>query len=243
LLGESGENRFTHTGATRDARYFYKVSAANVFGESEQSDAVLGEIKTPNAPKNVKAEALSESSIQISWEPVPGASHYVIYRDSSQLTTTAGLSYTNIGLSPNTQYSYQIAAVNVIGIGIKSTAVSVYTQPIPIKEGAWVTVNKSYYSSYSYYSFPADGGDYYIQWGNGKDNESAQDNKVSAYWSAANSIGNLSSEQRYFYDATSGYNTPQKISVPSSGYVIIRVYRYSSTYGLDNYALAIRYYR
>jgi fibronectin type 3 domain-containing protein len=233
LLENSDTNYFVHHGVNQGAMYFYKVSAANVFGESALSGFILGEIKIPDAPKTVKAEALSESSIKISWDPVPGAIQYVIYRSSSQLTTTTGQSYIHNKLPPYSRYSYQVAAVNEIGTGGKSTAVSVYTQPIPIKEGVWVTITPSSYR-YSYYSFPADGGEYYIQWGDGKGNESDARNHISAYWSATNSIENLSSAQRYFYQARSGYNTPQKISVPSSGYVIIEAY---------SYILSIRYYR
>jgi fibronectin type 3 domain-containing protein len=33
----------------------------------------------PDAPKNVKAKALSQTSIRITWDPVEGATHYMVY--------------------------------------------------------------------------------------------------------------------------------------------------------------------
>jgi hypothetical protein len=128
--------------------------------------------------------------------------------------------------------------VGIIALVLVNTvfcyAQDTFTLDNAVQDTADYFSGRSVGSSYSYYSFPADGGDYSIQWGDGNGNEA--NGNVSAYWSATNSIENLSSKQRYFYQARSGFNTPQKITVPTSGYMIIAAYRGASL-------LAIRYYR
>jgi hypothetical protein len=132
--------------------------------------------------------------------------------------------------------------VGIIALVLVNTvfcyAQDTFTLDNAVQDTAGYFSGRSVGSSYSYYSFPADGGDYFIQWGDGNGNEA--NGNVSAYWSAANSIENLYSAQRYFYQAYSSYNTPRKISVPSSRYMIIMADRYNS---YNNETLAIRYYR
>ncbi|MHC1591063.1 MAG: fibronectin type III domain-containing protein, partial [Candidatus Helarchaeales archaeon] len=63
--------------------YFYRVTAIDSLGrESFPSNIVEVEVSVPNliAPQNVKAVALENGKIKVTWDPVEGAQHYEIYR-------------------------------------------------------------------------------------------------------------------------------------------------------------------
>jgi fibronectin type 3 domain-containing protein len=249
LAGTTESASWTNTGLSTGTIYYYKVASVNDIGEGEQSAYVQGMISLPPAPGNVQLEVLSSSSIRVTWDPVPGATLYSIYRymsnavDASDIITSqTGTSYTNTGLDPFRQYYYKVAAVNDIGTGaLSATAVSAYTQPIPLSDGVWYsrTTSASYSDYYDYYSFPVTGGNYYIQWGNvGHTGEASTGNTVSAYWKSDNSMTNLSTS--YFVSQTNGLANPRVINAPSSGYIIVKAYQYS--YYTD-YKYDIRFYK
>ncbi|MCY4413257.1 MAG: fibronectin type III domain-containing protein [Caldilineaceae bacterium] len=84
-------------------------------------------------PGGVDARALSDSSIRVSWNVVTGADHYQLQwktaeRGYSNPITTEALFYEHPGLSPSTQYTYQVRAVDVNGAGDWSIAASTRTR-------------------------------------------------------------------------------------------------------------------
>jgi hypothetical protein len=221
--------------------YFYKVTAVNGIGESPQSDSILGEIKTPSAPTNVVAEALSDSSIKVSWDPVPGALMYKIYLDGGYYAGTNSDSTTEVeyihSVPANwtyTDWQYRVAAVNTVGQGPWSGYTNrTYVKPIPMTEHDWATNGSNHY-----FSFPAQGGDYTIQWGDGNGGDSSRFS-ITAMWQATNSRVKDSTTTVLFKDQYNGYSNPRIISVPDSGYVIIEISSYTYYVGM----CAIRYYR
>jgi hypothetical protein len=191
----------------------------------------------PPAPTGLTVTPLSESSLQISWNPVPGAIMYSIYRYNSNIgafdiiTSTTSTTYTNTGLDPFRQYSYKVAAINVVGTGtLSATAASAYTQPRPLSDGVWydqTARTTNYANDNHYYSFPVSAGIYYIQWANtahtGEANLGGAVYGVSAYWKSNNSMTDLSTS--YFTSQINGLANPRVIDAPSSGYIILKVYR------------------
>jgi hypothetical protein len=140
-------------------------------------------------------------------------------------------------LDPFRQYFYKVSAVNDIGTGnLSATAVSAYTQPIPLTNGTWYdqTSYISYSNYYQYYSFPVTGGNYNIQWASTSHaGEASTASKVSAYWNSKNSMTNLT--VTYFLDATNGFASPRTIDAPDSGYIILKVYNYYTTCSIRFY--------
>ena len=72
----------------------------------------------------------SNNQITLTWNPVQdvtsGVDHYAIYRNGSLYATTSGTSYTDTGnISPQSEYTYYVAAVNYDGLqGAASLSVS-----------------------------------------------------------------------------------------------------------------------
>jgi HSP20 family molecular chaperone IbpA len=89
----------------------------------------------PNAPASLRASASSSSSISLSWDKVPNASFYKIYRASSIdgpysfLTLTLENSYINRYLSPNTVYYYKVSAATNSAEGGQSSHATAMTIP------------------------------------------------------------------------------------------------------------------
>ena len=99
-----------------------------------------GDQTPPSVPTNLQGSALSTTSIRLTWNASidntggSGLRSYKVYRNSgptaiAEVTTTA---YTNTGLTQNTDYAYQVSAVDNAGNeSAKCTAINVRTQQDP----------------------------------------------------------------------------------------------------------------
>lgn len=61
------------------------------------------------------AVALSSGQVSLTWDEVPGAAQYRIYRDGTQIAATIMPGYVDTGLIDGTAYAYRVRAVNVAG--------------------------------------------------------------------------------------------------------------------------------
>ncbi|MDR1786901.1 MAG: fibronectin type III domain-containing protein [Treponema sp.] len=115
LAGISQEKSFVSSGLDSRTTYYYKVRAELNGQYSDYSQAVSARTLL-GSPTGVTAETLSLSSIQVSWNEVPEASAYYLYRSGAetgeytQIISTSGASYTDTGLSANAVYYYKICA-------------------------------------------------------------------------------------------------------------------------------------
>ena len=107
----------------------FTLACCNIGG----SDSGYSGPKTaPDAPSNVSATAVSSTSIRVNWNPVSAAAGYYVYRDGSRIKELTSTSYTDIGLNPETTYSYSVSAFNNAGEGSKSLSASARTyEPRP----------------------------------------------------------------------------------------------------------------
>ena len=109
---------YTSTGLSSNAVLYYKVSAVAGTAESLYSPAVSA-VLLPAIPGNVRVTASSVNSVSLAWNAVSGASGYHVYRSGSEAgdyttvntSPVTGTSYTDTGLTINTQYYYRISAV------------------------------------------------------------------------------------------------------------------------------------
>jgi hypothetical protein len=69
----------------------------------------------PSTPDNLQAIAISASQIDLSWDASTddvGVTGYMIYRDGTQIATTASSTYQDTGLSASTSYMYTVSAID-----------------------------------------------------------------------------------------------------------------------------------
>ncbi len=85
----------------------------------------------PSTPASLAGVAASATQINLSWQASTDDTAvvgYKIFRNNTQVGTTAGLTFSNTGLTASTAYSYKIAAYDATGnTSTQSAAVSVTT--------------------------------------------------------------------------------------------------------------------
>jgi fibronectin type 3 domain-containing protein len=81
-------------------------------------------------PAAVDAQGHSESTVEVMWTPVPGATSYSVYRDqgSSPVATTQGTLFDDTTGAPNTTYSYRVTATAGGVESLPSTTATATTQ-------------------------------------------------------------------------------------------------------------------
>uniref|UniRef100_A0A3Q3Q0Z5 DCC netrin 1 receptor n=1 Tax=Monopterus albus TaxID=43700 RepID=A0A3Q3Q0Z5_MONAL len=124
-----------------EERYSFRVVAYNDVGPGESSTSLRittkPDLQVPNRVESVRAEALSPTSVQVSWEapsqpngPILG--YRLLWTESpsgkEQNVEVNGLNYKMEGLNKFTEYTVQVLAINRYGPSAASEAVGVSTQ-------------------------------------------------------------------------------------------------------------------
>ena len=134
---------YTDSGLSSGTTYTYTVravdNAGNVSADSNVASAATQlptDLIAPSVPQNVSAVPQSSTSIQLTWTASTdnvggsGVAGYRVLRGSTQIGQVAvgTLRFTDTGLSPSTQYSYNVRAYDVAGnVSANSTLVSAIT--------------------------------------------------------------------------------------------------------------------
>ena len=143
--GSTADQTFKHRGLQVGAIRYYRAAARNRSGLGLWSDPVMGQSEsgTPDAP-TLTAKTLSDYQIELTWnepkdngEPITG--YQIEYSadgsaDSWQALVAPGAgdtTYTDATLPANTRRHYRARAVNSVGAGEWSRAVSAITQLTP----------------------------------------------------------------------------------------------------------------
>lgn len=116
---------YSDTGLTPSTNYRYKIAATDGLGDYSNYTSAVGTstlaIAPPTAPS---ASPVSTSQISLSWTASTTSivTGYVIDRCSgsgctptTQIASVSGVSYTDTGLSPSTNYRYKVAAADGAG--------------------------------------------------------------------------------------------------------------------------------
>lgn len=134
-VGTVDANRFIDRGLEADGKYFYRVAATTRLGyEGATSVPVSGISKkyTPPALESVQAEP-SAWQIKMTWKPIESefVSSYIIYQKDGDVFTKIGEAitpeFTKDALTPNTRYTYYIAAHSSDGTDAEKFAVTATT--------------------------------------------------------------------------------------------------------------------
>ncbi len=116
--------RLTHT--TRLLVCALAVALGACSDDSNSSDK-------PNPPAGVTATALSETSVQVTWTAVSGATSYIVERapgtggSFAQVGTPTDPTFDDTGLTGNTAYRYRVSVVTSTGTSDPSSEASVTT--------------------------------------------------------------------------------------------------------------------
>jgi hypothetical protein len=116
---------YTDSGVDPSTEYYYRVAAVSGGIEGQKSNHAFAATKVPVTPVGIKAMVQAVNNIIISWDVVPGAESYKIYRSESDTGSFSALSETGIAATTysdtttvlDTDYYYKVSAVNGIGEG------------------------------------------------------------------------------------------------------------------------------
>jgi alpha-L-fucosidase 2 len=119
---------YTDTSLNSGPNYYYAVSAANEFGESDKTGPVLASL----APPSPVWQSIIQSGQQLilQWTASPGATGYNLKRSTdgtnysalaANLSTTA---FTDTNVVNGSTYYYEVSALNSYGEGFLSTPIS-----------------------------------------------------------------------------------------------------------------------
>lgn len=130
---------YVDTGLTASTDYSYQVSAINgVSIEGSRSAAAIlttlaePDITPPTAPGTPQEGVITTQSIELTWtlasDVESGIVNYQIYRDNVAVATIVAPPYVDTGLTANTEYAYQVSAINGVALeGPRSATVTLTT--------------------------------------------------------------------------------------------------------------------
>lgn len=124
LVTSTGSLEHTDVGLSGDTVYYYKL-AYEYGGLTESLWTAPLEVRTtaaaPQAPGELKAEALNATSVKLSWSAVDKSTGYRVVRAEAgsdqyeQIYEGKGFTYTDQELEPGASYSYRVTAFNAAG--------------------------------------------------------------------------------------------------------------------------------
>jgi fibronectin type 3 domain-containing protein/predicted esterase len=133
--------QYVDSGLDANTKYYYKINAVNNYSTSAftnyVSSTTLKMPAPPKAPTNLKAKALSASSIQLTWVDADSDEiNYQVLRslvDSLNLKQVTllpanSISFTDTGLYGNTNYFYKVNAISAVSYSINKPAVNIKTK-------------------------------------------------------------------------------------------------------------------
>jgi chitodextrinase len=139
---------YTDTGLTPGTSYSYTVAAFDAAGDtSAQSGSITATTvalsgggsgsPAPSVPAGLTSPSQTDDSVSLSWSASTAGSGgsvagYDIYRDGTEVGTSASTSYTDTGLPASTSYTYTVAAYDSAGdTSAQSSAITVSTSAAP----------------------------------------------------------------------------------------------------------------
>ena len=123
---------YQNTGLTPSTTYSYTVSAYDAANNNSAlstaasaTTQAAADTTSPSVPTNLAATAASSSQINLSWTASTdnvAVTGYKIYRNGSQVGTSAVTSYQDTGLTGSTTYSYTVSAYDAANNNSASSA-------------------------------------------------------------------------------------------------------------------------
>lgn len=177
-IGTSATTSYSDQTCQPSTTYTYEVSAyddfANESGRSLPAQATTPAPSPPTVPQNLHGTGSTTSTISMAWDASTdniGVVGYRVYRNSVQVGTTAGTTYTDTGLNYTSSYTYEVDAYDgVPSYSAKSSSVVLSTQ------------TPSYYT----WTRTTSNGDCYIR--SGSPDTAAPSSAIQVGWSSTTTI-------------------------------------------------------
>lgn len=149
LFSSTGGTTHTATisGLTNNTDYNYYLRCIDAFGNANADDFGVSfriastppappDTTPPSKPEDLSTLAISSSEISLSWTASiddTAVTGYKVYRDGSYLAAVTNNSFADLGLSPETQYSYRVSAYDEAGNeSIQSNESRMTTLAVPV---------------------------------------------------------------------------------------------------------------
>jgi chitodextrinase len=141
------------------------VSATTLFSEDTTA---------PGIPSNLIITNVSSSKISLSWNATTdnvGVKGYNIFRNNNFLASVTATSYSDLGGTPSSTYSYQVSAYDAAGnVGVRSSSVSVTTPPLStdspvtfsVQIGKEICRNNTAYAPITFSVVPPEAGNFSV---------------------------------------------------------------------------------
>lgn len=125
IVGTTATTTFIDTGLTPNTSYSYTVDAFDAAGNASAESGVvqattsaIADTTAPSVPSGVAASAVTDRRIDVTWTASSddvGVSGYTVRRDGQVVVTTSATSFSDLGVSANTTYTYTVAAFDAAG--------------------------------------------------------------------------------------------------------------------------------
>jgi PKD repeat protein len=124
LLGTDSTLPYTvnfNTATVSDGSHCFHAEARDAAGNvsSSPTNCVTVDNDAPSVPTGLAASAVATNQIYLSWHAAndggSGVAGYRVFRDGTQIATTAGTNHTDSGLAIGTEHCYRVAAYDSVG--------------------------------------------------------------------------------------------------------------------------------
>lgn len=138
LVGTVTDTTFTDSSLTPNTIYAYTVKAYDSSAHTSAASSPLlattqADNNAPSDPGNVVARATSAGQVTLTWTAASddiALKGYKVYRDGTLIASPSAstLSYSDLALTPNTDYRYAVSAVDIAG----NESAKVAANPSPV---------------------------------------------------------------------------------------------------------------
>lgn len=200
-----------------------RVNAAQAVALASSTKGTMGvpDTTAPSAPQNLSVTSVTGSAASLAWGQATdnvGVTGYAIYRNGTKLTTVAGTTYTNTGLTPETAYTYAVTALDKAGnesaksaevvatIAAVDFAISSYSVPAKTSTSATIATTLTR------------PGTVRIQYGVGSNNLTMMAEGTVAASTHEVSLTNLTAATTYYYQITAVDASGTTVTSPVSSF-------------------------
>ena len=116
-IGKNANQDSIANGVIDEVRVYNKalnsIEVQKIYTETISPAPVIADTQAPSVPSNLKATAVFSSQIDLSWSVSTdnvGVTGYKIFRNDIQIATSSSAVYSDLGLTPSTNYAYTVSA-------------------------------------------------------------------------------------------------------------------------------------